>query len=396
MKCGDAKQQITEYLDGELEAEQKARLEEHLAACEVCTRELAEQRRLIEGVKALPKVPAPADFARRVSAAIARETPGRPSRGRWIKRYGAMAASIALVIVAATLWLKEKEAPHDGIAKAPARRLKGEITHAEKPPGGIDALKTPQKELLEDLAAVQPLAEAPALAPAKEPDRAKQAPPTKKKALEKMPESVAPRRQLAEAVREKPPTRQEREAEKPEDEEVTNRRLFDLVVESDSPKKCLDDLAAFLEERGVDVTARISARRAIILAQIGEQAVVGIAGQDRAPRGFEADFRSRIIAQIAASGKFNVVRPGAPRDAAIADAEGRVPGKARFETQGRKAAALLETGRAAPDGAVLAILVVGPADSSRPPAAEAQTNGPPTGQEPTQQTAPKSPQADTQ
>ena len=334
MECRDAKQLIMERLDGELPAEENVRLEEHLAACDACTRELAQQRRLIDGIKALPRVPAPADLAQRVNATIARETVRRPGRGAWVRRYGAMAASIAIVVVAATLWLKDNKAPQRSAAPAPTKRLKDEPTYAEKPRGGMDASKTAEEEFLDDLAA-QPLAESPGLAPAKEMKQTKTL--AKGKAFDEMPE-----------------------AEGLEDDDATDRRLFDVVVEADSAEQCLDDLVAFLEERGVDVIARISSRRSVILAQIGEP--------DRAPDRAADDVRSGIIAQIAASGKFRLVRPGAPHDAVVADAEGKAPGRARSQPP-----APLETGAVAPSRGVLAILVVRPAASNRPPAAEAQT-----------------------
>lgn len=42
MSCGDYRPMITGYLDGELPPPHKARLEEHLASCSECARELAE------------------------------------------------------------------------------------------------------------------------------------------------------------------------------------------------------------------------------------------------------------------------------------------------------------------------------------------------------------------
>jgi|GEM_PF-3298788 len=332
MECRDAKQQIMEYLDGELPSEQNARLEEHLAGCDACTRKLAQQRRLIDGIKTLPRVPAPAGLAQRVNATIGHETVRRPGWGGWVRRYGAMAASIAIVVVAATLWLKDKEAPQRSAVTAPTRRLKGQTTYTDEAPTGTDAIRTAEEEFLDDLEAEQPLAES--RPPAKEMKQTKAL--AKGKAFDELPE--------AEGL----------------DDDATDRRLFDVVVEADSAEQCLDDLVAFLEERGVDVIARISSRRSVILAQIHEP--------DRAPDRAAADVRSGIIAQIAASGKFRLVRPGAPHDAVVADAEGKAPGRARPQPP-----APLETGAAASSRGVLAILVVGPAASDRSPAAEAQT-----------------------
>ena len=48
MSCDEFKGSMMGYLDGELDAEQRARLESHLAACEACTREMGELRKLKE------------------------------------------------------------------------------------------------------------------------------------------------------------------------------------------------------------------------------------------------------------------------------------------------------------------------------------------------------------
>ncbi|KPK65076.1 MAG: hypothetical protein AMK73_03995 [Planctomycetes bacterium SM23_32] len=48
MSCDDFRPLITGYLDGELSAEQRARFEEHVRACEQCGQELAELRKLKE------------------------------------------------------------------------------------------------------------------------------------------------------------------------------------------------------------------------------------------------------------------------------------------------------------------------------------------------------------
>lgn len=48
MSCDEFKGAMMGYLDGELDAEQRARLESHLDACEACARELAELSNLKE------------------------------------------------------------------------------------------------------------------------------------------------------------------------------------------------------------------------------------------------------------------------------------------------------------------------------------------------------------
>ncbi|HUU91387.1 MAG TPA: zf-HC2 domain-containing protein [Phycisphaerae bacterium] len=48
MSCHEFDRMASAYLDGELADEERRRFEEHLAACDACTRELAELKRLTE------------------------------------------------------------------------------------------------------------------------------------------------------------------------------------------------------------------------------------------------------------------------------------------------------------------------------------------------------------
>ena len=48
MSCDEFDRMAGAYLDGELSGEERRRFEEHLAACDACTRELAELKRLTE------------------------------------------------------------------------------------------------------------------------------------------------------------------------------------------------------------------------------------------------------------------------------------------------------------------------------------------------------------
>ena len=65
MTCDDWRPLITGYLDGELSADDRARLEGHLAACQTCARELADLRRLKEELAMVKfREPTDAELAR--------------------------------------------------------------------------------------------------------------------------------------------------------------------------------------------------------------------------------------------------------------------------------------------------------------------------------------------
>lgn len=86
---------LSAYLDGRLSAAESARLEEHLASCEPCRSQLGELRAVVEGLRALPPVPAPRSFALRPEEVRARPRPAAWAFGP----AGAAAAALLLFVV---------------------------------------------------------------------------------------------------------------------------------------------------------------------------------------------------------------------------------------------------------------------------------------------------------
>jgi hypothetical protein len=96
---------LSAHLDGETTAEERARVESHLAGCEACRATLEDLRRIVEGSAKLGAPELPAGLRERITSSIARPAPRRRA---WI---GA-AASIAAVGLVATAWyLQGPEAP---------------------------------------------------------------------------------------------------------------------------------------------------------------------------------------------------------------------------------------------------------------------------------------------
>jgi hypothetical protein len=67
------KKKLSEYLDGELEAEEKAYVEEHLASCEDCSATLAELKKTLQHMSALDEVEPPPWFAEKVMQRVREE-----------------------------------------------------------------------------------------------------------------------------------------------------------------------------------------------------------------------------------------------------------------------------------------------------------------------------------
>jgi anti-sigma factor RsiW len=93
---------LSSYLDRRLSPADSARLEKHLTSCELCRRQLEELRAVVEGLHALPSMPAPRSFALRPEQVEApqRSTPIRLTA--WAQRASAFApagVAVAALVV---------------------------------------------------------------------------------------------------------------------------------------------------------------------------------------------------------------------------------------------------------------------------------------------------------
>lgn len=89
MTCDDARDLLEAYLDGELAAEDRSRVEAHLPGCAACSSELTSLRALADRVRAVGRLPMPDGLTERVAAAVARSEPVRTDR----RLFGRMVAS---------------------------------------------------------------------------------------------------------------------------------------------------------------------------------------------------------------------------------------------------------------------------------------------------------------
>ncbi len=89
-KCDPVQEQLSTWLDGELDPEERRRLSAHLESCPSCRRELARLTALDAALGAL-KFPVPPDLAARVLARL-------PRRRAWWQNL-ALAASLVLGII---------------------------------------------------------------------------------------------------------------------------------------------------------------------------------------------------------------------------------------------------------------------------------------------------------
>jgi len=351
MNCQDNKLTIMEYLDGELPPDAKRRLEEHLAACEACRQEFAAQRRVIAGVKSLQSVPAPPGLAAGIREAIAEE---RAPRMRWtqmIRRYGAIAASVAIIICAYALIAKNPkslERPAPSRAADAARQEEAKLIEEEERSAGLANVSnapalpsTPSQPREKGAAAVAKVeSKARTMQPSQVGTKADEYRDVaaKDKSADAM--KTAPAEPLVAAPR-KPAAKQIAAvaAEQPRADSL-DRAGFDLVIETDNAEQSIGELAKFLEDRDYTVLAKISARHSVLLAQL-RPAQPKEQADAEAPPG--------IVQQIVASGKFHVSQPA---DEFAAGAAANETPRKQPALQGGKIAILIVNRNAAASMAV--------------------------------------------
>lgn len=111
MRCDRVIEELSAYLDGELNAAEMAEVRAHLDGCAQCRADLDSLRQAAEGVKALPRATAPADLRDKVMARLEEEPARERSHWRhWRTWWGAAAA---VVIGVAIMFLYRPASPFE-------------------------------------------------------------------------------------------------------------------------------------------------------------------------------------------------------------------------------------------------------------------------------------------
>ncbi|HEX9106068.1 MAG TPA: zf-HC2 domain-containing protein, partial [Longimicrobiales bacterium] len=116
-------ERLNDLADGSLEPAERAGVEAHLAACDVCRAQLDATRRLLGRVHGLPRsIEPPSEVRGAVLKAV--HTPAAPParRALWQLRYPLAAAAVLLVVATSlvTRWLMRQSAPATPVALMPA------------------------------------------------------------------------------------------------------------------------------------------------------------------------------------------------------------------------------------------------------------------------------------
>ena len=114
MRCSKAERNLSSYIDGELEAEEIALLEAHLARCDQCSGKLDELTRLHSMFMQAERFPAPPGFRARVMEKVSGQAEKGFSLFPYFSRF--VEAGVFLLVVAAGIMsgemLMNAFAPH--------------------------------------------------------------------------------------------------------------------------------------------------------------------------------------------------------------------------------------------------------------------------------------------
>jgi hypothetical protein len=160
MQCSEMQENLSAYLDGELDPGEEAALKSHLEGCESCRKEFESLRSTVELVRSVPRVQAPAVLKQRLTSAA----PSRRAAWRFPNPV-ALASAAALVLVAVVAVFMLSMSRRGGSGDLAVGRNDGEVGHvsdevasdalARKAIGGrrLERMTKAEKEATEEDAA---------------------------------------------------------------------------------------------------------------------------------------------------------------------------------------------------------------------------------------------------
>ncbi len=143
--CSEAKRSMSEHIDGRLDPDRKAALDQHLGICPQCRQELHSLEATVAVLRRLPEV-APSR-----SIAVPAATPQRARKA--VVSFGMATAAVCLVLVLAfaadlanvfqtTTYLQQDDTSDDGIGRRSTSELNGSSNNDPDQYGGTAQLST--------------------------------------------------------------------------------------------------------------------------------------------------------------------------------------------------------------------------------------------------------------
>ncbi len=145
MTCEEIREDLSAYFDDELDADGRARVEEHLRECGACRKDLERLRALVELVAAVPAEEPPEGLRERISERVKRE--GRlwrliPRVPWWLTSSAVAAALVGVVALVGALYVPYGRAP----ARAKRERAAPAVGAEAKTPQAAPPLEALQRE----------------------------------------------------------------------------------------------------------------------------------------------------------------------------------------------------------------------------------------------------------
>lgn len=172
--CGEIREQLSPFLEGELAGEERSRIEGHLRTCESCRNDLDLLRRTVGALRELPELPPPAAILQGVREGMEGEGARRRFAGflsRW-SWFGLPAGAVATLLVALGIAFLYERVPE--VRRQPGSQLPtGTFSPAERAggrtaPAGEMRQKKDREQPADEIAPAPPAEPAPALLPEKQ------------------------------------------------------------------------------------------------------------------------------------------------------------------------------------------------------------------------------------
>lgn len=233
--CGEVREILSPFLEGELAGEERSRVEGHLRTCESCRSDLDLLRHTVVALRELPELPPPAAILRGVregmdGGGVRRRLAGFLSG--W-PRIGLPVGAAATLLVALGIALLYERVPE--VRREPgSQRPSGTFSTAERAdraePAGERQEEEDRERLMDEIAPAPPAEPAPALLPERKAARPAED-SLKKKAYKRAP----PPPMLEEPEGEAPPPPGREPAAPPPDISPPPEDLDDVRTEADLP-----------------------------------------------------------------------------------------------------------------------------------------------------------------
>ncbi len=149
MKCRDIREMFSPYLDDELSQEERARVEEHVRACDKCAEELRALGSVVDMVRGMPPAPVPQGFRSRVMRAVEKEA--RAPIRKVLRGYRGLAAIAAALLLVVGAYLTVAGLPFPAAQGIPesAHVGSGEVAVGDAGEAMYSKVAAPEEELAE-------------------------------------------------------------------------------------------------------------------------------------------------------------------------------------------------------------------------------------------------------